>query len=295
VHHTDLLIAIGMRFDDRITGRLDDFAEQAKVVHIDIDPAEISKNVLVDEGLVGDCKKILTALLKNLKTKKHSSWLGQIAEWEKKAPLGASNLKKCAQPLPDRLRARDILCLLNEISPDAFIVTDVGQHQMFTAQYFKFSFPGQLLTSGGLGDMGYGLPAGMGAKVARPEKTVWIISGDGSIQMNIQELITLVQDNINVKIAIFNNGFLGMVRQWQELFYGKRYVATPLLNPDFAKVAEAYGILGLRAKNFIEAKNAIEHALKTDGPALIEFLVEKEENVFPMVPPGLSLKDTRLE
>jgi acetolactate synthase-1/2/3 large subunit len=279
---TDLLIAVGMRFDDRVTGNIAGFAPNAKIIHIDLDPAEIGKNVSVNVPIVGDVKAVLQALNKMVETGEHVDWITQLDEWLKQYPLGDVN--EGTGLLPQYI----VHQLYEATRGDAITVTGVGQHQMWAAQYYLHKEPGSFITSGGLGTMGFGLPASMGAKVGRPEKTVWCIDGDGSLQMTIQELATLVQDKIAVKIAVLNNGYLGMVRQWQDLFYEKRYVATPISCPDFVKVAEAYGISGLRVTRREDVTGAIQQAMAHDGPFLIDFMVEPEENVFPMVPPGAS-------
>jgi acetolactate synthase-1/2/3 large subunit len=280
--NADLLIAVGMRFDDRVTGRISAFAPHAKIIHVDLDPAEIGKNVRVDVPIVGDVKSVLQALHKMVDTREHVDWLRQLEEWRKQHPM--LEVRDGPELLPQYI----IQQLYRATAGKAIVVTGVGQHQMWTAQHYIFREPGTLISSGGLGTMGFGLPAAMGARVGRPDKTVWLIDGDGSFQMTIQELATLVQDNIAVKIAILNNGYLGMVRQWQELFYGKRYVATPLSCPDFVKVAEAYCVPGLRVTRREEVTGAIQRAMDYDGPFLIDFMVEPEENVFPIVPPGAS-------
>jgi acetolactate synthase-1/2/3 large subunit len=285
IDNTDLLIAIGMRFDDRLTGKISAFAPHAKIVHIDLDPAEIGKNVRVDVPIVGDVKAVLQAIHKMIVANQHMDWIRQLEEWRQQHPL--LNIRDSAGLLPQYI----IHQLYEATEGHAIIVTGVGQHQMWTAQHYSFHEPNSFISSGGLGTMGFGLPAAMGAKVGCPDKTVWCIDGDGSLQMTIQELATLVQDNIAVKIAIINNGYLGMVRQWQELFYEKRYVATPLSCPDFVKVAEAYYIPGLRVTRREEVRPAIEQAMAHDGPFLIDFMVEPEENVFPMVPQGAAVSE----
>ena len=229
----------------------------------------------VDVPIVGDVKAVLQAMHKMIDSNQHMDWIQQLDEWRKEHPL--LDIKDGAGLLPQYI----IRQLYEATNGDAIIVTGVGQHQMWTAQHYIFHEPDSFISSGGLGTMGFGLPAAMGAKVGRPEKTVWVIDGDGSFQMTIQELATLVQDKITVKIAIMNNGYLGMVRQWQELFYDKNYVATPLSCPDFVKVAEAYGIAGLRVTRREEVEPAIEQAMAHDGPFLIDFMVEPEENVYP--------------
>ncbi len=283
--NTDLLIAIGMRFDDRVTGKISAFAPHARIIHIDLDPAEIGKNVRVDVPIVGDVKAVLQVLNQLVQVTEHIEWIQQLDEWRKQHPL--TDIRESAGLLPQYI----IRQIYEATGGEAVIVTGVGQHQMWTAQHYSFSEPNNFISSGGLGTMGFGLPASMGAKVGRPDKTVWCIDGDGSLQMTIQELQTLVQDKIAVKIAILNNGYLGMVRQWQELFYNKRYVATPISCPDFVKVAEAYGISGLRVTRREEVVPAIEQAMEHDGPFLIDFMVEPEENVFPMVPPGSAIAE----
>jgi acetolactate synthase-1/2/3 large subunit len=285
VDRTDLLMAIGMRFDDRVTGKISAFAPDAKIIHIDLDPAEIGKNVRVDVPIVGDIRAVLQALNQMVNTAEHVDWIRQLDEWRRQHPL--TDVRASAGLLPQY-----IIHKLYELTRgEAIIVTGVGQHQMWAAQHYLFNEPNCFISSGGLGTMGFGLPAAMGAKVGRPDKTVWCVDGDGSLQMTIQELATLVQDKINIKIAVMNNGYLGMVRQWQELFYDKRYVATPLSCPDFVKVAEAYGIAGCRVTHREEVAPAIEQAMEHDGPFLLDFMIEPEENVFPMVPPGAAVAE----
>ena len=280
IMESDLIIAVGARFDDRVTGRIDVFAPDAKVIHIDIDPTSISKNVHVDIPIVGDAKGILKQLIGFIKNKPNTeNWLKKIEDWRKKHPL------KYKQD--DKLRPQYIIEQIFELTKgEAIITTEVGQNQMWAAQWYKYNYPRTYLSSGGLGTMGYGFPAAIGAKVGRPEKTVFDIAGDGSIQMNIQELATAVTYKIPVKIAILNNGYLGMVRQWQELFYKKRYSYTTLANPDFVKLAESYGAVGIRATKKEEVKPAIKKALSIDNVVLLDFHIEPEENVFPMVPAG---------
>ncbi|MFA5165038.1 MAG: biosynthetic-type acetolactate synthase large subunit [Candidatus Omnitrophota bacterium] len=284
VQNCDLLIAIGARFDDRVTGKVDEFAPHAKVIHIDIDPAAIAKSVAVDVPIVGDVKCVLDELLKIVHRPHDKEWTEKIVEWKNKHPL---NYK-----MDDNLRPQYVIQQICEATKgEAVIATDVGQHQMWTAQWYKFARPREFLSSGGLGTMGYGFPAGIGAKVGRPDAQVFVISGDGSIQMNIQELSTAVVNNIDVKIAILNNSFLGMVRQWQEIFYGKRYSHTKMTNPDFVKIAEAYGAVGMRIEKKEEVRPAIEKAMHTKGVVVMEFIVEAEENVYPFVPAGKRLDD----
>ncbi|MDO8691208.1 MAG: biosynthetic-type acetolactate synthase large subunit, partial [Dehalococcoidia bacterium] len=285
VNNCDLLIAIGMRFDDRVTGSLASFAPHAQIIHIDIDPAEIGKNVRVQVPIVGDVKSVLQSLNPLVSTRTHGPWLSQIDQWRDQYPL---------PPLDqtDAIWPQHVIRKICEVTGgDAIIVTGVGQHQMFTAQYFTYDKPNSYISSGGLGVMGFALPAAMGVKVGRPEEVVWCVDGDGSFQMNIQELATLVQDRINVKVAISNNGFLGMVRQWQQLFYDRRYVGTPISSPDFAMVAQAYGVLGMRVSDLSEVEPALRRAMAHDGPVVIDFVVEPEGNVYPMVAPGASITD----
>jgi len=282
---TDLLIAIGMRFDDRVTGRLNAFASNARVIHIDMDPAEIGKNVHVDVPIVGDINAVLKQLNETVEKTEHIEWLKQLEDWRKLHPL--TDVNDSTALIPQYI----IHQLYEATGGESIVVTGVGQHQMWTAQHYLFNRPNRLISSGGLGTMGFGLPAAMGAKVGCPDDVVWCIDGDGSLQMTIQELATLVQDNIAVKIAVLNNGYLGMVRQWQQLFYDRRYTATPLSCPDFVKVAEAYCIPGLRVVRREEVRPAIDQAMNHDGPFLIDFMVEPEENVFPMVPPGAAVAE----
>jgi acetolactate synthase-1/2/3 large subunit len=285
VNNSDVVIAIGMRFDDRATGRVNAFAPDASIIHIDIDPAEIGKNVRVDVPIVGDVKVVLQALNKLLNPGKHVDWLHQVDTWRKEHPM--INIRECAELLPQYVVQK----IYEVTKGDAIITTGVGQNQMWAAQHYWYDKPNRFISSGGLGTMGFGLPAAMGAKVGCPDDTVWCIDGDGSFQMNIQELATIVQEKLAVKIAILNNGYLGMVRQWQELFYGKRYFATPLYGPDFVKIAEAYGVPALRVTHRADVAPAIETAMAYDGPFLIDFVVEPEENVYPMVVPGASLTE----
>ncbi|MCX5696650.1 MAG: biosynthetic-type acetolactate synthase large subunit [Candidatus Omnitrophica bacterium] len=277
---SDLIIAVGARFDDRVTGRIDAFAPGAKVIHIDIDPSSISKNVKVDIPIVGDAKNILGQLLEEIKGASDTSdWLRIVEAWKKKHPLTYKN--------GDKIKPQFVIEQIDAVTGGtAIITTEVGQNQMWAAQWYKYTQPRTFISSGGLGTMGFGFPAAMGAKLGRPDKIVFDIAGDGSIQMNIQELATCVCNNIQVKVAILNNGYLGMVRQWQELFYKKRYSQTCLHNPDFVKLAEAYGAVGIRVTRNEEVRPAIERAISTENTVFIDFQIEPEENVFPMVPAG---------
>jgi acetolactate synthase-1/2/3 large subunit len=284
VCEADLLIAVGARFDDRVTGKLEKFASKATVIHIDIDPAEIGKNVAVQIPIVGDIKSVLEMLLERVKERTNPKWLAQINEWKREYPLHyeATGLK------PQR-----VIEELNRLTDgEAIICTEVGQHQMWTAQYYPFTRPRSLVTSGGLGTMGFGFPAAIGAQVGNPERLVIDIAGDGSFQMNIQELGTAVANQIPVKVIIFNNFYLGMVRQWQEFFFNKRYSGTVLeSNPDFVKIAEAYGATGFRIDRVEDLTQKLQQALTTPGPVVVDCHVEREENVLPMVPAGGALDE----
>ncbi len=284
----DLIIATGVRFDDRVTGKLDSFANHAKIIHIDIDPAEIGKNVQIDVPIVGDVKIVLEAILNKLQPGETSAWLKQIENWQKQHPM-PGGLKSSGGALKPQQVIREISRLCGD---NAIVATDVGQHQMWTAQHFIIREPRTFLSSGGLGTMGYGFPASIGAKLAAPDKKVICITGDGSFQMNIQELATAVNNRLDITIAIINNGYLGMVRQWQDIFYDRRYAYTRLEgNPDFIKVAEAYGATGMRACDEQEAAAAIELAMREKGPVVLDFVVEPEENVYPMVAPNRPIND----
>jgi len=284
----DLIIATGVRFDDRVTGKLDSFANNARIIHIDIDPAEIGKNVKIDVPIVGDVKTVLKAILKKLQPGDTVKWLEQIENWQKQNPM-PGGLKGNGDAMKPQYVIRELSRLCDG---DAIVATDVGQHQMWTAQHFIIRNPQSFLTSGGLGTMGYGFPASIGAKLAAPDKKVVCITGDGSFQMNIQELATAVNNRLDIIIAIINNGFLGMVRQWQDIFYEKRYAQTLLQgNPDFVRVAEAYGARGMQASDEKEATAAIEQAMQEKGPVVIDFVVEPEENVYPMVAPNRPIND----
>ena len=288
VHESDLLIAIGARFDDRVTGKIDTFIPNAKVIHIDIDPASVSKNVMVDVPIVGDCKKILKEMLPHIKAPAISEWVKEIKELKKSNPLTYDDVK-------NKIKPQFVVEELYRITKgDAVICTEVGQNQMWAAQFYKYKDPRTFISSGGLGTMGYGFPAAIGAQLARPDKRVIDIAGDGSIQMNIQELIVATQHKLPVIIAILNNGFLGMVRQWQQLFYDRRYSHTCInFAPDFVQLAQAHGAEGIRITKKEEVAPAIEKALSiTDRPIILDFHVAKEENVYPMVPAGKSIKDT---
>jgi len=285
VQAADLIIATGMRYDDRATGKVATFAPHARIIHIDIDPAEIGKNVRVDVPIVGDVRNVLTALNKHVENARHREWLEQLRTWRLQRPT--TQIRETEQLLPQYV----VRQLYEVTRGDAIIVADVGQNQMWAAQHFWYDKPNSYLTSGGLGTMGFSLPAAIGVKVGRPEENVWVVCGDGGFQMNVQELGTIAQEQLPVKIAILDNGYLGMIRQWQDVFYGQRFHHSHLLGPDFVKLAEAYGILGLRVKEKAEARPAIERAMAHQGPVLIDFVVEPSENVFPMVPQGSSLSE----
>ncbi|MFH1623612.1 MAG: biosynthetic-type acetolactate synthase large subunit [Pseudomonadota bacterium] len=294
VTNCDLLIAVGARFDDRVTGKIDEFAPRAKIIHIDIDPTSISKNLRVHIPIVGDAKEVLRKINKLIHEEEEDwasmrrEWLDQIMTWKSTYPL--------AYKQGEVIKPQYVVEKIYELTKgEAIIATEVGQNQMWTAQYYHFTKPRTLLTSGGLGTMGYGFPAAIGAQVAFPEKTVIDIAGDGSIQMNIQELATAAQYKLPVKIAILNNGYLGMVRQWQGLFYNKKYSQTPLtVSPDFVKLADAYGAVGLRATKPEEVIPVIEKALSTPKAVIMDFVVEPEEDVYPMVPAGAPLSEMLL-
>ena len=291
VTHSDLLIGVGARFDDRVTGKLATFARHAKKIHIDMDPAEISKNVAIDIPIVGDARNVLAGILAELKAmkrepKKTAPWIDQINAWKKKHPLTYKDEKGSIMP-------QFVIEEINRITKsDAIICTDVGQHQMWSALFYTHVKPRHFVSSGGLGTMGFGFPASIGAKVGRPDKTVIDVAGDGSFQMNIQELATAVCYDIPVIVCILNNGFLGMVRQWQELFWNKRYSETVIsCQPDFAGVADAYGALGITITDKKDVGDAIRTAIKAGKPAVLDFHVKAEENVFPMVPAGKSIDE----
>jgi acetolactate synthase-1/2/3 large subunit len=286
IQGADLLLAFGMRFDDRVTGNLRTYAPHARKVHVDIDPSEINKNVAVDVPIVGDLRETLRGLLDLVEPADHGPWLAYIG-----AMKGGTAVRDI-QNMPDdgHLYAAHVIHdIWRATRGGALVVTDVGQHQMWEAQYYHHDSPRSLITSGGLGTMGFGLPAAIGAKLARPDAEVWAIVGDGGFQMTQAELTTAAQENVKVNIALINNGFLGMVRQWQEFFYGRRYAATPLKSPDFVKIAEAHGLTGLRVEKRRDVAGAIERAREAGGTALIDFRVEQEDSVYPMVPAGADL------
>jgi acetolactate synthase-1/2/3 large subunit len=282
IQQADLIIGVGLRFDDRVTGNLAAFARNATVIHLELDPSEVGKNVPVAVPLVGDARALLRALLERVDRRAGEAWRAEIAGY--------------VRPRPESYRG--------DLSPEAIlrameeatgghctIVSDVGQHQMWVAKLYRYQRPNSHITSGGLGTMGFAVPAAMGVALARPQEPVWAISGDGGFQMNMQEIATMVQEGIPVKMAVFNNGYLGMVRQWQQFFHGRRYSATPIWSPDYVRLAEAYGIPGRRVETGAEVEDAVREALERPGPALVEFQIEQEANVFPMIPPGGSLSE----
>ncbi len=288
IQEADLLIAVGMRFDDRVTGDLRVYARNAKKIHIEVDRAEINKNVKVDAAIIGDAGETLAALLPHIHERDHSEWMAHIT-----SSKGDSAVRDI-QSLPDsgHLYAAHVINDLWKVTQgNAIVVTDVGQHQMWEAQYYHHNAPRTLITSGGLGTMGFALPAAIGAKMARPDAEVWVVVGDGGFQMTMCELATIVQEKINIKIAIINNGFLGMVRQWQEFFYDKRYVATPLVAPNFAALANSFGIHGETVTARKDVVPTIEAARKSERTVLIDFRVEQEDSVYPMVAAGAALND----
>jgi len=283
---TDLLIAVGARFDDRVTGKLEEFASQADIIQIDIDPAEIGKNLDVEVPIVGDIKTVLQELLPFIEEKENGDWQQRIKELKEKFPL------KYEDDGSETIKPQYIMEEIDKYTAgDATIVTEVGQHQMWAAQFHKYKKPRQFITSGGLGTMGYGLPAAIGAQIGQPEEKVVLIAGDGSIQMNIQELGTAQAYNIPIKVIIFNNKYLGMVRQWQEFFYDKRYSSTKIPAPNFVKMGEAYGIWSKSVEKKSELDSALKEAMEHDGPAILDVHIPEEENVYPMVPAGAGLKD----
>jgi acetolactate synthase-1/2/3 large subunit len=291
IQEADLLLALGMRFDDRVTGSLEHYAPKARKIHIDADAAELNKIVPADVAILGDLRQVLAELLPAVERARHPEWLERISAWR-----GQSRARDIlSQPQNGRLVApRVIDALWEETQGDALVVTDVGQHQMWTALYYELDRPNPLITSGGLGTMGFALPAAIGAQIAQPDREVWAVVGDGGFQMTIQELGTLVQEGLPVKIALVNNSYLGMVRQWQEMFYDRRYESTYLLNPDFVRLAEAYGIPAFRVREPKDTSAAIAAARRETGPALIEFEVAGEGedgNVYPIVPPGAALHE----
>jgi acetolactate synthase-1/2/3 large subunit len=282
IQHADVILGVGLRFDDRVTGNVAAFAPRAKIIHVELDPAEIGRNVPVAVAIVGDAREVLAQLIGVVKSRDCDEWRAEIT--------GFAKLR--SEAYRGDLSPESILRTLYDVTEgDCTIVSDVGQHQMWVAKLYPYQRPNSHITSGGLGTMGFAVPAAMGIHFARPEEAVWAISGDGGFQMNMQEIATMVQERIPVKMAIFNNGYLGMVRQWQQFFHGRRYSATPIWSPDYVKLADAYGIAGWRVTETTQTADVIRAAMAHDGPTLIEFLIEQEANVFPMIPPGASLSE----
>jgi len=290
----DVIIAVGMRFDDRVTGRLSDYATQAKIIHIDIDPAELNKNVHADVPIVADAKDALTALTARIKKNSHPAWMKKFTDFAKEEFVKVKD--KEMHPKTGEITMAEVIRRVSEKTKgEAVIVSDVGQHQMVAARYYEPQKTDGYITSGGLGTMGFALPAAIGAKIAIPKRQVVAVIGDGSFQMNIQELATLAQDNIPVKIIILNNNFLGMVRQWQQLFFEKRYSFVDLKNPDFVAVSKGFFVDAERVEKREQLDKALDHLLATEKPTVLEVMVKKEENIFPMVPSGASVDEIRLE
>ena len=288
VDQADLIIGLGMRFDDRVTGKASTFAPHARIIHLDIDPSQVGRNVPVEVPLVGDAKTVLRELLPLVSRVERKAWMGHLDQLRRDHP-------SLIIPPSDSLQAQQVLVSLNELiqeNPETIVVTGVGQHQMWAAQFLSFSQPGTFVSSGGLGAMGFELPAALGAQIGRPEAIVWSIAGDGGFQMTLQELATAIESKIPVKIALINTGYLGMVRQWQEMYFDNHIKAVPVPGPDYLKLAEAYGVPALRVTEQEDVLPALRQAQAYDGPFLIEFVTEATANVYPMVPPGGSLGDT---
>jgi acetolactate synthase I/II/III large subunit len=282
IQHADLIVGIGLRFDDRVTGNTKGFAPRAQIVHVDLDPSEIGKNVPVTMGIVGDARAVTGALVAAVAPRQCDAWRAEITSW----------LRPREESYRGNLSPQNIVTAIHDAAGErCTIVTDVGQHQMWVAKLYPYGRRNTHITSGGLGTMGFAVPAAMGVKIARPREDVWAISGDGGFQMNMQEIATMVQEQISVKLAVFNNGYLGMVRQWQQFFHGRRYSATPIWSPDYVKLAAAYGIPGWRVEQAGELESVLERAQAADGPVLVEFVIEQEANVFPMIPPGATLSE----
>lgn len=294
-HNADLIIGIGTRFSDRITGNIKEFAKNANVIHIDIDPAEIGKNISVNIPLLGDCKKILMELNKKIVQLSHSDWVMKIKERKEQTDL--QKIKKSSRIDNNKcLMAQDIMREIDlQTKGEAVIVSDVGQNQMWSAQYFEYTKPNQFLSAGGLGSMGYSLPASIGAKFGNPKSDIWAIMGDGGFQMNMQELGVIMEHKLPIKIIILNNGYLGMVRQWQEMFFEKNYAATKLANPDFIQIAKSYGIEAYQITEWMDAKSKIKKAINSDKPIFLDFIIGAEDIVLPMIPTGNNLGDIIVE
>ena len=290
----DVLIAVGMRFDDRVTGNLNTYAKQAKIIHMDIDPSEINKNVKVDVAVLGDCKETLVELTKLVRENKHTEWIESFDEYERKEY--AHVIEKEVYPKEGSLNMGEVVRAVSDATNhEAILVTDVGQNQMMAARYFRYTKNRSIVTSGGLGTMGFGLPAAIGATFGRPDRTVCVFMGDGGLQMNLQELGTIMEQRSPVKMILMNNNYLGNVRQWQAMFFGHRYSFTPMMNPDYMQIASAYGIPSRRVIERSELKEAIREMLAADGPFLLEACVIEEGNVMPMTPPGGTVNEMLLE
>jgi acetolactate synthase-1/2/3 large subunit len=288
IQESDLLLALGMRFDDRVTGKLAHYAPNARKIHIDIDASELNKNVRADVAINGDLRSVMQQWLPLVQPATHDAWITRIGE------LAGGPTVRDIEDLPDDGRfcaAHVIHDIWKATNGRAIITTDVGQHQMWTAQYYKVSEPGTFITSGGLGTMGFGVPAAIGAKLARPDREVWAIVGDGGFQMTQAELQTIVQENVKINIAIINNGYLGMVRQWQQFFHDRRYSATPMSSPDYVKLADAHGLPGVRVTCRADMADALRHARASAGTVVMDFRVDQEDTVYPMVSPGAALND----
>ncbi|MBE0667232.1 MAG: acetolactate synthase large subunit, partial [Bacteroidales bacterium] len=292
-NQADLIIAIGMRFDDRVTGNIKKYAKNARIIHIEIDEAEINKNVQVDLEIHNDAREVLLSLIPLVKENSFEKWIREFRICDKTEYEIV--IKGETEPGSGELRMGEVVNMVSDLTDgEAIIVTDVGQNQMSAARYYKFKTPNSLVTSGGMGTMGFGLPASIGAKLGRPDKQVVVFLGDGGFQMTMQELGTILQYQVPVKIIILNNSFLGMVRQWQDMFFQKRYASTALMNPDFLKIAEGYNIPSERVTEREDLKKSVEDMLKADGPYLLDITISKEANVLPMVEPGSSVSEIRL-
>ncbi len=282
IQHADLIVGIGLRFDDRVTGNLAAFAPRAKVIHVELDRAEIGKNVAVAVGIVGDARQVTARLVEAVRPRSCAQWLDEIRGF----------VRPRVESYSGDLSPEAILASIYEVTgTSCTIVTDVGQHQMWVAKHYPYQRANTHITSGGLGTMGFAVPAAIGVHLARPGEVVWAISGDGGFQMNMAEIATMVQEGLSVKMAIFNNGYLGMVRQWQQFFHQKRYSCTPIWSPDYVKLADAYGIAGWRVENRGQLDDVVRRANAEPGPALVEFVIAQEANVYPMIPPGGSLSE----
>jgi len=282
----DLIVGVGLRFDDRVSGKASEFATHARLIHIDIDASEMHKVKPATVRIVADAKAGLSALIEAVEPGDHSAWLGELRSWEAQDNERIANIKR-DQEYPDPTSILD--AIRAETGGETIVVTDVGQHQMWTARHYLWTRPNSHITSGGLGTMGFSLPAAMGVKMGLPGATVWVVAGDGGIQMNIQELATLQQYGVTVKVAIMNNGYLGMVRQWQQFFHSRNYSETPITGPDYTKLAAAYGLTGMRITKRADVAGAVRQAMETEGTVIIDFVIEPESNVYPMVAPGSAI------